>query len=319
MASNTSLFIGTIGQSVWRSEDSGDSWDRATGGDLYMEADIRSLAIHPTNRSVIYAGTGSGCYRSDDSGSQWSHLPSPMDSVPIWELVFHPQNPEIMFAGTRPANVYRTGDGGRSWDRLNTGMSADCPPIVHTRVTTIRFDPSNPDNIFAGVEIDGLYNSCDGGETWTVHKDGLNSEDVHALAISHGAPGRILASTNAGLCISEDDGENWSNLKINAVFPWGYCRGVLAWNQRLLVGNGSGPPGDGGSIQYSTDAGETWTQAILSHPPNSTIWDFTHSTAVPGLLFSYSVSGQVFRSRDMGQSWEKLPREFGEIRAISAL
>lgn len=319
MPADTSLFIGTIGQSVWRSEDSGNTWDRATGGDLYMEEDIRSLAIHPADKTVIYAGTGSGCYRSEDSGSHWTQLPSPMDNLPVWELVFHPQNPDIMFAGTRPANVYRTRDGGRSWKRLNTGMSADCPPIIHTRVTTIRFDPGNPELIFAGVEIDGLYHSRDGGDTWTVLRGGLNSEDVHAVAVSHGSPGRILASTNAGICTSDDRGETWTDLNVDAVFPWGYCRGVLALDQMLFIGNGSGPPGEGGSIQYSTDAGQTWTQASLSQSPNSTIWDFAQSMAVPDLLFSYSVSGQVYRSRDLGHIWEKLSREFGEIRAITAL
>jgi hypothetical protein len=50
--------------------------------------------------------------------------------------------------------------------------------------------------------------------------------------------------------------------------------------------------------------------------PNSTIWSFATNPADPALLFAYSISGQVFRSRDGGDSWTKLRREFGEIRAM---
>ena len=50
--------------------------------------------------------------------------------------------------------------------------------------------------------------------------------------------------------------------------------------------------------------------------PNSTIWDYALHAANPELVYSYSVSGQVYRSADGGDGWDKLEHEFGEIRAL---
>jgi hypothetical protein len=52
-------------------------------------------------------------------------------------------------------------------------------------------------------------------------------------------------------------------------------------------------------------------------PANSTIWNFTVHPADPRLVYACSVSGQVYRSTDAGESWTKLSREFGEIRALA--
>ena len=50
---------------------------------------------------------------------------------------------------------------------------------------------------------------------------------------------------------------------------------------------------------------------------NSTIWNFAVSAADPELIYANSVSGEVYRSMDGGDSWEKLAREFGEVRALA--
>jgi photosystem II stability/assembly factor-like uncharacterized protein len=157
----------------------------------------------------------------------------------------------------------------------------------------------------------------DGGQTWTGHKEGLNSLDIHGLAVLPGPPRTIIASTNQGICSSVDNGETWQDLQVADIFPWRYCRGIMARpDGTLLVGNGSGPPGDGGSIQWTRDLGKSWHAASLPTAPNSTIWHFAANAANASLLFAYSVSGQVFRSIDGGMSWIKLKREFGEIRAM---
>ena len=318
MASNVTVFIGTIGQGIWRSDDSGQTWNRSSEG-VYMESDVRALAMHPHNPDIMYAGTNQGCYRTDDGGTRWNHLPSPMDETPIWSLAVHPEKPDTVFAGTRPSAIYRTDDGGQTWTALHVHIETDCPPIVHTRVTTIIIDPVDPQTIWVGVEIDGVHRSTDGGQTWTAQKNGLNSLDIHGLVVFSGPPKTIIASTNQGLCKSTDNGETWQDLHITERFLWGYCRGMAVkadGSSMLFIGNGNGPPGDHGSIQWTENLGQTWHQATLSTEPNSTIWHFSTHPSNPDLIFAYSVSGQVFRSHDGGNHWTKLVREFGEIRAI---
>jgi photosystem II stability/assembly factor-like uncharacterized protein len=85
----------------------------------------------------------------------------------------------------------------------------------------------------------------------------------------------------------------------------------------VLLGNGDGPPGTVGVVGRSTDAGATWQAARMPNRANSTIWNFAVHAADPDLIYASSVSGEVYRSTDGGDGWEKLAREFGEIRALA--
>jgi hypothetical protein len=70
-------------------------------------------------------------------------------------------------------------------------------------------------------------------------------------------------------------------------------------------------------VGRSADGGASWKAATMPAPANSTIWNFAVHAADPDLIYASSVSGEVYRSADRGLSWTKLPREFGEIRALA--
>ena len=106
-------------------------------------------------------------------------------------------------------------------------MVQDCPRILHTRVTCIAADPVERHTLWAGVEIDGIFQSGDLGRSWQpVSGQGLSSRDIHALAIvpGNGSPKRILAATNNDLNISKDNGQTWEPLHVQHSLPWNYCR-----------------------------------------------------------------------------------------------
>ena len=85
----------------------------------------------------------------------------------------------------------------------------------------------------------------------------------------------------------------------------------------VLLGAGDGPPGSEGLAARSTDAGDTWAAAAMPARANSTVWCFAVHPADPDLIYAASVSGEVYRSADAGITWDKLDREFGEIRALA--
>src|SRR5437773_2485318 len=95
------VYVGTVGQSVWRSDDGGESFRRASGG-LFSECQVRALALHPKQAGTLYAGTDRGCYRTEDAAETWEHLRSPMDGLQIWSLAIDPRRPETIFAGVCP-------------------------------------------------------------------------------------------------------------------------------------------------------------------------------------------------------------------------
>jgi len=141
-----------------------------------------------------------------------------------------------------------------------------------------------------------------------------------AIVPGNGRPKRLLASTNNDLNLSNDDGETWQPLRIGQMLPWSYCRGLSQLSNRpevVLLGNGDGPPGSAGAVARSVDGGTNWQAARMPGRANSTIWNFAVHAANLDLVYANSVSGELYRSTDGGAGWEKLAREFGEIRALA--
>jgi photosystem II stability/assembly factor-like uncharacterized protein len=323
------LYVGTIGEGLWRSSDGGVKFVRASEG-MFVECHVRALAVHPHNPRILYLGNEQGLFRSGDGAENWRRVDSPLDGQQIWSILLLPADPRVMLIGTCPPRLYRTGDGGQTWSKPDVPFVQECPRIMWNRVTTLAADPTNLDTVWCGVEIDGLWVSGDRGVTWEPRGAGLSSRDIHALAIVNspsplggegsGVRGRLLASTNNDLNVSTDDGRTWQPLQIDQMLPWKYCRGLAQKCGRpevVLMGNGDSPPGSAGIVARSGDAGQTWSSASMPARANSTIWNFAVHPADPELIYASSVAGEVYRSTDGGTSWTKLEREFGEIRALA--
>lgn len=316
----TRVYVGTVGQSVFRSEDGGETFRRASNG-LFPESEVRALRVDPRDARTLYAGTDRGFYRSRDGAEHWEHVESPMDHGQIWSLAQDPREPRTLFAGVCPAALYRSPDGGDTWQRLPVAMPDRIEgALLIPRVTCVVIDPEDPLRIYAGVEIGGVRRSRDGGESWETLTAGLSSQDIHGLAVSPRVPRTLLATTNNDVNRSVDDGESWEPLQVGATFPWPYCRAAAAAPDDpdlVYVGAGNGPPGSQGGLYRTADRGETWERLPLPVAPNSTIWNFGFHAAYPRRLYASSVSGYLYRSLDAGASWVKLPHEFGEVRALA--
>jgi photosystem II stability/assembly factor-like uncharacterized protein len=316
------LYVGTIGEGLFRSLDGGETFRRTCEG-MFVECHVRALAVHPRRPATLYLGSEQGMYVSTDGADSWTKLPAPLDGLQVWSLWVVPQRPEVLLVGTCPSRLFRSEDGGQTWGEASARLVQECPRLLWTRVTCVVGDPADPDRLWAGVEIDGVHHSCDGGRSWQPVGSGLSSRDIHALAIVPGEgskPRRMLAATNNDLNLSEDDGLTWRPLQIGQAMPWSYCRTLAQPCGRsdvVLLGNGDFPPGTAGVVGRSLDGGTTWQLADLPGRANSTVWNFAVHPADPQLIYASSVSGQVYRSLDAGASWRRLGREFGEVRALA--
>jgi photosystem II stability/assembly factor-like uncharacterized protein len=322
MTQRPRLYVGTIGEGLWRSTDGGDTFVRASDG-MFVECHVRALVVDPRDPEVLILGSEQGLFRSSNGADTWARVESPLNGRQVWSILLLPHNPDVILVGSCPSRIFRSPDGGRTWEEPQVQIVQECPRIIHTRVTCLVADPTNPESVWAGVEIDGLRRSQDGGRTWQrPRQQGLSSLDIHALALIPGdnRSRRILAATNNDTNLSTDAGENWRPLKVEKSLPWSYCRALAQPADRMeeiLLGHGNGPPGSAGVIGRSTDGGETWETASMPGLANSTIWNFAISPAEPERIYASSVSGELYCSTSGGASWEKLPREFGEIRALA--
>ena len=144
----------------------------------------------------------------------------------IWSLTIDPVDPDILFAGTRPAGVYRSRDGGLHWEKLAVDVSRECS-IGTPFVTSVVVDPDDHRMVWAGVEIDGVFRSLDGGDTWTHLETGLYDPDIHAVTIAPTQPKRLYASTAREVFTSSDLGDAWQPLGIKQKWPLPYARGLM--------------------------------------------------------------------------------------------
>ena len=163
-----------------------------------------------------------------------------------------------------------------------------------------------------------MHHTSDGGETWERCEEGFTFPDIHDIAIvDAGGQRKLLAATAVGLYESTDDGRSWNWQRLDS--PWQYTRGLKPradLDGTVFLCNGDGPPGSQGRLLRSRDWGETWEDAGLPEPTNSTPWTVATNDADPSLLFACTNLGQMFRSMDGGEEWTKLPRELGEIRTM---
>jgi photosystem II stability/assembly factor-like uncharacterized protein len=336
------LYVATNGLSVWTSTDGGETIGRMpSGSGLYSGSQVWSFGVHPASAAELLAGTDSGIYRLDRRTEKWHHIASPMDDMLVTAIAYSPADPQVLLAGTQPGALFRSADGGASWRAIETPIQpyvstgfyagdgaasatavAEAPVKHWTRVTQIVFDPSDPELVFAGVEIDGVWRSRDAGLTWERVSEGLVTGDIHGFAIVRDpSAGRsIFATTCDGLHVSRDGGESWELLTIAAPRP--YMRSIVQrpGDARLLfMTNGNGPPGTDGHLFTSRDAGTTWNEIALAPPLESSLYFLATNPADPQLMYAAANLGQIYRTTDGGASWTPLPRRLGEIRAITWL
>ena len=320
MSANYTICVGTIGSGVWVSPDAGDGW-RRVGRGLSGESRVYGLAVHPRETRTVFAGADDGLYKSRDGGQSFEHIDSPMNAMDVWKIAFDPTDPDTMFAGTRPAALFRSTDGGRQWRQLPVDMVEDCPNVGVPRVTALTVDPSDHRIVWAGVEVDGVRRSLDGGETWTRIAGGLSDPDIHDIAVrAAGNRETVLTSTPREIFASTDKGESWQGLGVGKNFGLPYCRGLALKADDpnvVFVATGDAAVGSTGAIQRSKDGGQNWERLALPVEPNSPIWAFATNPADPGLILACSHYGELFASRDAGDSWGKLRRELTEIRALA--
>ncbi|HEY3064954.1 MAG TPA: hypothetical protein VGL09_04135 [Methylomirabilota bacterium] len=321
-----------------------DRWE-CLGGGLPPDADVRAIAIHPNDPRVIYAGTQHGAYRSDDGGDTWSATGALDAGATVWSFRFHPRDPEVIYAGTAPPAVYRSEDRGQTWERMpglrppgRVAMNFPC------RVTRIAIDPTHPDEIYAGLEVDGVLRSMDGGKSWEdvsgdlaklSERPHLRSRiasdtemegmlDSHALCISSAAPGVVFLAVRMGLFQSADRGATWTDMEIGRFSPLTYARDVTVspHDPRTLVACLSvAARGDDGSLYRSQDLGRTWRRLDHGVKAEGTMMAVALHPADPDQMYCATRSGQVFGTKDGGATWRehRLPDGARDVYTIACV
>lgn len=323
MADPMTILVATAGQGILRSKDDGRSWLRLDiDQDIDFDGVVRCLAPHPIEPRTVFAGTERGLCRSDDAGETWKRIDSALNDYSIWSLAFDDRDPNLIYAGTGSpsrARVFRSRDGGHSWELLPLEMPERCAGVGRPRFTAVAIDPLERRAIWAGVEESGLFRSRDGGENWERvdgRGDGIANSDIHSIVILPGSPKTVVVVVVNAIYTSTDDGNTWAGLNAKDAFGLRYSRvlaPVAGSACELILGIGDGTPGTTSAVLRSRDAGRTWQILPLPVQPNSCFWAIGTNRANPKRIFMGTKYGDLFRTENGGDSWRKEWREFSEI------
>ena len=253
-------YAGSASGGIVKTTDGGTYWAQIF--DDQPVSSIGSLAVAPSDASIVWAGTGESCIRSHisvgegifksvNAGQTWTRMGLEQTGR-IGRVVVHPTNPEVVLAcalghayGPQPERgVFRTTDGGASWEHV---LFVD----EHTGCSALAMDPANPRKLFAGMwQIDiktwgresggpgsGLFVSQDGGTTWQrLQGRGLPMGEVGKVkvAIARSNPNRVYALIETG------DGVPWHGEETESGQVWRSEDGGESWrivnNDRHAMG-----------------------------------------------------------------------------------
>lgn len=176
-------------------------------------------------------------------------------------LTVSASNPQVMYAGTWGAGVFRTEDGGASWKPVNRGM----PNLL---INAIEVDPKNPNVVYAGPYRAKLYKTVDGGENWFLASKGIQAEAiVYAMAIDPVDTSIVYATTrgisnngsppwNGEVYKSEDGGGSWKIILFNIgdSEDWAYDVAVHPNSPNMVFT----AMHERGGVYFSADYGENF-------------------------------------------------------------
>jgi len=269
--------------------------------------------------SVVMAGIGAEApwMLSEDAGSTWLRPEGIPDTGSASVLAYDP-GARVLYAGG--SGLYRSADGGRTWNTLDTGLfcCGDTPGHFGS-VTAIAADPSNSNRLLVGTgsaskyqpeAFSGVFRTEDGGRTWARSVDGIDPTSVpgiNSLLFDSIRPGHVLAGTFAGLYLSDDGGRTWrvqglAGFRLSAIRRDPHDGTLLA----------AGP--DGKPV-HSSDDGVTW-DVSSSGLGNVQTLDFAFDPASASVYAATYPSG-ISRSLDHGHTWSDFSQGLPELSIVA--
>ena len=329
MQSNNStrrLYVGMHdGVCAVSSADGGKTWQQSPVQPL-AHAAARLSASSSVPTLAFLAAYEAGLYRTDDGGETWKSLDTyPSDYA--HSVLVHPQDEQLVYAGSEPASLFRSQDGGESWEECagfrevpESASWSFHAPTRDSHVRDLRLVLDNPKCMFAGIEVGGVVRSDDGGETWR-QLEGVH-DDVHCIDLSAEQRRSVYVATARAPYRSDDGGETWR--LINQGLDRPYTLHIAAApddTQTVLVTVSANSRRGEPQLQRSTDGGETWN--IVAEIGNGSdasdmVVAFDWDRSDPRRVYAGTDDGKVYESEDRGEHWRQLPVNLGTI-AVGAL
>ena len=194
------ILIALRDNGIFKSSDRGRSWRAVYSFGQTSSPSARIIAFAPSDPNIVYAGVINKVIRSDDRGETWTSVWPAGIAGGGWGLAVDPVDPNHVFVGINAElhyNIYETIDGGQNWTPKNL-VIGDQEGII-----SVAISPEILDQVFAGANTDvstnpkitRLYRSNDGGENWTLVRNGFpNSKRITSLTFNICSPDQLFVT-----------------------------------------------------------------------------------------------------------------------------
>jgi photosystem II stability/assembly factor-like uncharacterized protein len=323
------------GAGVWRSEDGGATW---------------TLSKLTTGQIDDWAANDPGFAKM--IGWKAAEAPFGKDFSQVWSL--H-HSAGVVYAGTKPATLLASRDGGRTWGKVD-GLT-DHPTRPHWNggaaglvLHSIVSDPHNSEKLWVGISAAGVFATEDGGKTWdrrnrlsnadahqhhdhpAAPKGGETGHCVHNMVRAPGNGGDLLYQQNHhGVFRSTDGGRSWDDVTTGLPSTFGFPIAVHPRDPGTLWvlplnGDTAGryPPDASAAVWKSQSNGGEWTAKQDGLPRRDCFFTVLRQgmatdRATPAGVYFGTNSGSVFASRDEGESWTEIARHLPTVLAVETL
>ncbi len=364
--SGVRVLVGTRkGAFVITSDGRRERWD--VSGPHFGGWEIYHLKGSPADPNRIYASQSSGWFgqiiqRSSDGGRSWEALdnkfvydgvpgthqwydgtPHPWEFKRVWHLEPSLTDPDTVFAGVEDAALFRTTDGGQSWQEVpglrgHGSGSAWHPGAGGLCLHTIVLDPSNQRRMFVAISAAGAFRTDDGGASWRPINRGLRSEGipdpdaevghcVHRIAMHRSRPHVLFMQKHWDVMRTDDGGESWREISGNLPTDFGFAIDVHAHEPETIyvvpITSDSlhYPPEGKLRVFRSRTGGNEW-EALTNGLPQRDCYVnvLRDAMAVDSLdrcgVYFGTTGGQVYSSADGGDSWKAIVHDLPPVFSV---
>jgi photosystem II stability/assembly factor-like uncharacterized protein len=364
--SKVRVLVGTRkGAFILKSDDKRETW--TTTGPHFGGWEIYHINGSPAYPTRLYASQSSAWFgqmiqRSDDGGQTWEPVdnkfvyagvpgthqwydgtPHPWEFKRVWHLEPALDDPDTVYAGVEDAAIFKTTDGGKSWNELaglrEHGSGPRWQPGAGGMcLHTIVIDPTNPQRIFIAISAAGAFRTDDGGATWTPINQGLKSEYipdpnadvghcVHRIALHPSRPDTLFMQKHWDVMRSDNAGDSWHEVSGNLPTDFGFPIQVHAHEPETIYvvpikSDSLHYPPDGKLRVYRSRTGGNEWEALTNGLPQQDCYVniLRDAMAVDKLdqcgVYFGTTGGQVYASADSGDNWTAIASNLPPVLSV---
>ncbi|HWG59013.1 MAG TPA: hypothetical protein VN661_08200 [Candidatus Acidoferrales bacterium] len=327
-----------FGQVIQRSNDGGKTWETPGGG---VTKTPDGMPVGESNKYVYDTSAQTG---KPLTTHQWyDGTQHPWEFKRVWHLEPSLTDPETVYAGVEDAALFRTTDGGHSWQEMaglrghGTGPKWQ-PGAGGLCLHTIVLDKDNPKRIFIAISAAGAFRTDDGGTNWKPINQGLRSQYipdpnaevghcVHHMAMHPARPGVLFMQKHWDVMRSDNAGDLWTEVSGNLPTDFGFVIEVHAHEPETIYvvpikSDGEHFPLDGQLRVYRSRKGGNEWEALTKGLPQRDCYVnvLRDAMAVDSLdkcgVYFGTTGGQVYASADAGDSWAPIVRDLPAVLSV---